>query len=165
MQKLYAIERRAKEANFTHEQRYELRQKESIPILTELEQWMREQYKSTPKSPIGKAIAYSLNRWDKLCLYTTDGRLEIDNNLVENSIRPIAMGRKAYLFAGSHQAAQRAATLYSLLGTCRINGINPYEWLRDVFEKLPSHPINKIQELLPHKNGRWQTTRPLYLLN
>lgn len=155
MQKLYAIERKAKEENFTHEQRYELRQQESIPILKELEQWMKEQYNNqhVPKSTIGKAIAYSLRRWDKLCLYTTDGRLQIDNNLVENSIRPVAMGRKAYLFAGSHQAAQRAAMLYALLGTCKINGINPYDWLRDVFEKLPSYSINKIQDLLPHNWG------------
>ena len=159
MQELYAIERRAKDGNFTHQQRYELRQEESVPILNQLEQWMKEQYgtaNALPESSIGKAIAYSLRRWQKLCLYTTDGKLLIDNNLVENAIRPVAIGRKNYLFAGSHQAAQRAAMIYTLLGTCKINNINPYEWLRDVFERIPSHPISKIQTLLPHK---W--TQPL----
>lgn len=149
---LYAIERRAKEAGLTHQQRRELRQAEAVEILDELEKWMREQYATVlPQSPIGKAIAYSLKRWDKLCVYTTDGRLQIDNNLVENAIRPVALGRKNYLFAGSHQAAQRAAMIYSLLGTCKINNVNPFDWLRDVFEKLPTHPINRIHELLPHQ--------------
>lgn len=151
MQKLYDTERKAKNENLMHEQRYELRQQESLPVLNELAQWMKEQYAATPGSSIGKAIAYSLRRWDKLCLYTTDGKLQIDNNLVENSIRPIAIGRKNYLFAGSHQAAQRAAMLYTLFGTCKINNINPYDWLKDVFTRLPTHPINKIAELLPHR--------------
>lgn len=156
MQKLYDIERRAKAAGFTHEQRYELRQQESVPVLTQLESWMKELYgtvNALPESSFGKSIAYCLRRWDKLCLYTTDGKLQIDNNLVENSIRPVAIGRKNYLFAGSHQAAQRAAMLYTLFGTCKINNINPYDWLKDVFTRLPTHPINKIVELLPH---RWQ---------
>jgi transposase len=151
MQQLYAIERKAKEENLNFAQRYELRQQQAIPILNTLVQWMKEQYASVPdKSLIGRALFYSLQRWEKLCLYTTDGKLQIDNNLVENSIRPVAIGRKNYLFAGSHNAAQRAAMLYSLLGTCKINNINPYDWLRDVFERIPSHSINKIQELLPH---------------
>lgn len=151
IQELYAIERRAKDENLSHSQRCELREKESVPVLKELEQWMKEQYGALPESSLGKAIAYSLRRWDKLCLYTTDGRLQIDNNLVENSLRPVAIGRKNYLFAGSHQAAQRAAMIYSLLGTCKINKVNPYDWLRDIFERLPSHPINRISELLPHR--------------
>jgi transposase len=151
MQQLYAIERKAKEENLDHAQRYQLRQQEAVPILKTLEQWMKDQYVSVPdKSSMAKAIFYSLQRWEKLCLYTTDGKLQIDNNLVENSIRPIAIGRKNYLFAGSHNAAQRAAMLYTLLGTCKINSINPYEWLKDVFERIPTHSINKIQELLPH---------------
>lgn len=161
MQKLYATERRAKEEDLTHEQRYELRQQEAVPVLKELEQWMKEQYggkRALPESNIGKAIAYSLRRWEKLCLYTTDGKLQIDNNLVENAIRPVAIGRKNYLFAGSHQAAQRAAMLYSLLGTCKINNVNPYDWLRDVFEKIPTHHISKIEELLPHNWARHSST-------
>ena len=81
-----------------------------------------------PKSVIGKALAYSITRWDALSLYTTDGKLNIDNNPVENAIRPVAIGRKNYLFAGSHEAAQRSAMLYSLLGTCKLHGINPFTW-------------------------------------
>ncbi len=78
-----------------------------------------------------------------------DGRLEIDNNLVENSIRPIAIGRKNYLFAGSHDAAQRAAMIYSLLGTCKLKGVEPFQWLKNVFEVLPDWKFNRLQEMLP----------------
>ena len=102
----------------------------------------------TPKSPIGKALAYSIERWNKLSLYTKDGRLSIDNNLVENSIRPVAVGRKNYLFAGSHEAAQRSAMLYSLLGTCKMHGVDPYKWLKSVLQQIADLPINKIEELL-----------------
>jgi len=150
LQELYAIERRARDEGFTHEQRLQLRKTESIPILNELGAWLKNEYGKLPGSSFGKAIAYTLRRWEKLCAYTTDGRLEIDNNLVENAIRPVALGRKNYLFAGSHQAAQRAAMIYSLLGTCKVNGINPLHWLRDVLERLPTHPINRIEQLLPH---------------
>jgi hypothetical protein len=104
-----------------------------------------------PKTPIGKAFGYCLERWDKLTIYTTDGRLNIDNNPVENSIRPVAIGRKNNLFAGSHEAAKHSAMLYSLLGTCKLHGINPFEWLRDSLHKNNNHPINRIHELLPIK--------------
>jgi len=83
-------------------------------------------------------------------VYATDGKLNIDNNPVENSIRPVAIGRKNYLFAGSHDAARRSALLYSLMGTCKLHGINPFIWLRDVLQRINTHPINKIDELLPH---------------
>jgi transposase len=76
-----------------------------------------------------------------------------DNNPVENAIRPVAIGRKNYLFARSHEAAQRSAMLYSLLGTCKLNGINPFDWLKNVLSRIGKHPINKVQELLPHN---WQ---------
>jgi len=79
-----------------------------------------------------------------------DGKLNIDNNPVENSIRPVAIGRRNYLFAGSHEAAQRSAMLYPLPGTCKLNGVNPFIWLRDVLQRIPIHPINKIEQLLPH---------------
>jgi hypothetical protein len=82
-------------------------------------------------------------------IYTTDGRLQIDNNLVENTIRPVAIGRKNYLFAGSHNGARRAAMLYSFLGTCKINNVNPFHWLRDTLEKIPAHPVNQLEILLP----------------
>ena len=111
---------------------------------------MKEQYLQTlPKSPIGKALGYSIERWNELVMYTSDGKLNIDNNPVENSIRPVAIGRKNYLFAGSHEAAQRSAMLYSLMGTCKLHGINPSVWLKDVLQRINNHPINKITELLP----------------
>lgn len=152
MQKLYALERQVKEQQLSAEEIAARRQHESVAILKALKEWMIENYKVVlPESSIGQALFYSLQRWDKLSLYTTDGRLQIDNNLVENSIRPVAIGRKNYLFAGSHNGAQRAAMLYSLLGTCKLNGINPFEWLRDVLAKIPDHPVNKLDLLLPNK--------------
>jgi transposase len=153
IQELYAIERMAREQHLTHEQRKNLRQERATPILKKLEQWLKTEYGAIylPESAIGKAIAYMLKRWDKLLSYTTDGKLEIDNNLVENSIRPVALGRKNYLFAGSHEAARRAAVFYSLFGSCKINNINPYEWLSDVLERIDDHPINRLEELLPNQ--------------
>jgi transposase len=152
IQKLYAVERRAKNEDLSAMQRYELRQEESVSILRNLKSWMLENYKSVlPKSTIGQALRYSLERYDRLMLYTTDGQLEIDNNLVENAIRPVAIGRKNYLFAGSHNGARRAAMLYSFLGTCKTNGVNPFEWLRTTLEKIPKHPVNQLTKLLPGK--------------
>lgn len=152
IQKLYAVERKAKTDELSVAKRYELRQEKSVPVLHDLKVWMLENYKSVlPKSTIGQALHYSLERFDKLMLYTSDGRLEIDNNLVENAIRPVAIGRKNYLFAGSHNGAKRAAMLYSFLGTCKINDANPFEWLRATLEKIPTYPVNRLTELLPAK--------------
>jgi hypothetical protein len=151
MQKLYAIERNCKEQHLSAEEIKIIRTEQSLPILTALGQWMKQQYMQvTPKSVIAKALAYSIERWDKLSLYAKEGLLHIDNNPVENSIRPVALGRKNYLFAGSHEAARRSGMLYSLLGTCKMHEINPYVWLKDVLARIATHPINKIQELLPH---------------
>ena len=150
MQKLYAVERHAKALGLSAEQIVELRQAQSMPILVHLNEWMLENYKVVlPKSIIGNALHYSLQRWDKLMVYTTDGRMEIDNNLVENAIRPVAIGRKNYLFAGSHNGAHRAAMLYSFLGTCKIKEVNPFEWLRDVLSKIQDYKITNLPELLP----------------
>ena len=152
MQKLYAIEQVGRDQSLSTEQLLALRQEQAVPVLENLKAWMIEHYpKVLPQSAIGKAIFYSLQRWDKLCIYTTDARLQIDNNLVENAIRPVAIGRKNYLFAGSHDGARRAAMLYSFLGTCKINNVNPFEWLRDILSRIPSHSVNKLEELLPHK--------------
>ena len=148
---LYDIERKAKEQQLNAGQVYELRQKESVPILESFGKWMKEMYlKALPKSAIGKALGYSIERWPELMVYANDGKLNIDNNPVENSIRPVAIGRKNYLFAGSHDAAARSAMLYSLMGTCKLHSINPFIWLRDVLQRINNHPINKIAELLPH---------------
>lgn len=150
-QQLYAIERAIKEQNLYLNQITIERQK-TKPILDEFHQWMKtELLEVLPKSPIGQAISYTLERWNGLCIYTTNPKLNIDNNPVENSIRPIAIGRKNYLFAGSHEAAQRTAMLYSLMATCKLNDINPYTWLKETLTAIPSHPINKIEDLLPLK--------------
>ena len=155
IQKLYAIERKCREQYLSFEEIKAVRQEQSVPVLTSLGKWMKYQYMEvTPKSSIGKALGYSLERWNKLSLYTENGMLNIDNNPVENSIRPVALGRKNYLFAGSHEAAQRSAMLYSLLGTCKMHGIEPYSWLRDTLEKIAMHPINRISELLPHRMNK-----------
>jgi transposase len=157
IQKLYAIERNCKQQNLSFDEIKTVRQAESVPILSSLGKWMKEQYvQTTPKSTIGKALGYSIERWEKLSRYTENGMLNIDNNPVENSIRPVAIGRKNYLFAGSHEAARRSGMLYSLLGTCKMQGIEPYTWLRDVLENIATHPINKIKELLPHYWQRLQ---------
>ena len=150
--KLYAIERTA--AHFSFDDRQLLRQKEALPVLLAFRQWLvREKDNVLPKTPIGKAISYSLNRIDALSIYVNDGRLAIDNNPVERTIRPIAVGRRNYLFCGSHDAAQRTAILYSLLGTCKLHSINPYEWLHDVLNRLPACKQKDVKELLPH---RWK---------
>lgn len=149
-QKLYAIEAKAREENLSPEQRYELRLVQALPLLNELGKWIVETYKSSlTKSPIGKAAAYCIPRWDKLMNYLNDGSLEIDNNLAENAIRPIALGRKNYLFAGSSRGAERAAMFYSFFGTCKKNDVNPFEWLRKVLEVIPEHKVNQLYELLP----------------
>jgi len=147
---LYDIERKAVQLSMTADEVKQLRQNEAVPVLQSLGQWMQQEYlKLPPKSALAQALQYSIARWEALSIYTTNGKLNIDNNPVENSIRPVAIGRKNYLFAGSHDAAQRSAMLYSLLGTCKLHNINPFVWLRDVLKRLPEHPINRIDELLP----------------
>lgn len=150
-QQLYAIERRIKEHERTAEDIVQLRQQEALPVLQTLNNWMREEYPKliVKKSAIAQAMGYFLPRFEKLCIYTTDARLHIDNNLVENAIRPVAVGRNNYLFAGSHEAAQRAAMIYSLLATCKLHGINPYYWLRDVLENMHRYTTENIEGLLP----------------
>lgn len=151
MQKLYAVEQVGRDKSLSTEEFYALRQEQAVPVLKNLKAWMLDTYPQVlPESTIGKAIFYSLKRWDKLSIYTADARLQIDNNLVENAIRPVAIGRKNYLFAGSHDGARRAAMLYSFLGTCKINNINPFDWLRDILCRIPSHSVNKLEELLPN---------------
>lgn len=149
-QKLYAIERIARESGLTAEQRKELRLDESLPIINELGKWMANSLKEVlPKSPIGVAIQYCIPRWENLQAYLFDGNLEIDNNLAENAIRPITLGRKNYLFAGSDRGAERAAMFYSFFGTCKANNVNPYLWLKHVLEIIPEHKVNRLHELLP----------------
>jgi transposase len=150
IQKLYAIERKARDLELSHEERFILRQKESLPILQNMETWMKTNIiQVLPKSVIGKAIAYTLTLWPRLVRYIEDGRCEIDNNLIENAIRPIALGRKNYLFAGSHEAAERAAMMYTFMSCCKINNVEPFAWLRDTLIRLPDTKMSKIDDLLP----------------
>lgn len=150
IQKLYRIERKAKERQVSIETIKRYRQLFSLPVLNELENYLKlEKENVLPKSAIGKAISYTLNIYSNLKQYIYDGRFEIDNNNIENAIRPLAIGRKNYLFAGSHESAQNIAMFYSFFATCKIHNINPYTWLRDVLDRLPEHKSNKLTELLP----------------
>ena len=154
---LYAIERQAREQNMSPIQRHELRQQKSIPILDELGKWLAKKVNDPtiiPKSLFYKAIHYAHKRWEGLCLYAKEekGILEIDNNLVENSIRPLALGRKNYLFAKSNTNARNLAILYSFIGTCVKRGINTNAYLTWVFEKVCNEKItDKSIDWLPHK--------------
>ncbi|MEW7278959.1 IS66 family transposase [Aquimarina sp. 2201CG1-2-11] len=151
IQKLYAIERKARSRKSSAEQRKRYRKLYAAPILDSLEKWLKAQILEVLlKSAIGKAIGYALKLWNKLKRYITDGHYEIDNNLVENTIRPLALGRKNYLFSGSHRAAQKAAILYSLFASCKMNNIDPYSWLKEVLENIQEYKANRLYELLPN---------------
>lgn len=154
MQRLYAIERQAKNQNLSAEERHGLRQEKAMSFLEELHAWLKDNRGEVlPKSAIGKAIAYSLKLWPRLTRYTENGQWAIDNNGVENSIRPVALGRKNYLFAGSHQAAHQAAMMYSFLGACKMNAIEPFAWLREVLWKIPDTKLSQLHRLLPIKDN------------
>ena len=150
IQLLYAIEALARESEMSHQQRYALRLDKSLPIINEIGQYIQqERNKVTPKSPIGKAFEYCTNRWISLQNYLTNGMLEIDSNLVENSIRPLALGRKNYLFAGSHDAAKDIAMFYSFFATCTKNDINSQKWLTYVINNINDTKASQLKNLLP----------------
>lgn len=152
IQELYQLERQIKVSPV--EERLRVREDHAVPILEDLQAWMIAEYpKVPPKSAIAKALSYSMKRWEQLKVYTTDGRLEIDNNKIENEIRPIALGRKNFLFAGSHESAQRIAMVYSLLATCKAYAVDPIKWLTHVMEELPNRTVNNIADLLPQKSS------------
>lgn len=155
IQKLDATERKSRE-KLNYNEREEVRNKESKPILQDLKAWLLENApessnKILPKIKIGKAISYALGMWHRIERYLEDGRYENDDNWVENSIRPVALGRKNYLFAGSHDAAQRAAMIYSLLATCKKNNVEPFARLINVLANIQDQPINKTEDQLPEK--------------
>ena len=150
IQILYAIEALAREANMTNEQRHELRLEKSLPIINEIGSYInKEKNKVLPKSPIGVAFDYCANRWISLQNYLKDGMLEIDSNLIENSIRPLALGRKNYLFAGNHEAAENIAMFYSFFGTCKKNEIDPLKWLTYVINNINDTKDSQLKDLLP----------------
>ena len=103
-----------------------------------------------PKGSLERAIAYALPRWEGLSAYALHGQIEIDNNRAENAIRPLAIGRKAFLFAGSHQAAEMTAAMYSFIATCKKNGVDEQQWLTDVLERIQSHKHKNLYQLLPN---------------
>ena len=132
------------------EQRREARATRARPLLESLKQWLEETLcKLSRKSDTALAVRYALGRWEALLRYVDDGRIEIDNNAAERALRTVALGRKNYLFAGSDAGGERAAAIYSLLGTAKLNDINPEAYLRDVLTRIADHPINRIEELLP----------------
>jgi hypothetical protein len=149
LQKLYQIEEYARKSNLSYDERYHLRQKEAVPVLEEINHWLKkESVRVLPRSTIGKAIGYMLNQWPRLNVYVTDGRLEIDNNLVENAIRPVALGRKNYLFAGSHGGAARAAIIYTFVANAKLHNVEPFTYLRDVLARISDYPYNQLGDLL-----------------
>ena len=150
IQKLYAFERVAKENGYSNEKRHTYRLDNARPIMEELIKWLIREYQTTlPKSPIGTAITYAINQWESLRAYLFDGAIEMDNNQIENAIRPLAIGRKNYLFAGSHQGAKRAAMFYSFFGTCKKHEVNPYEWLKNTLENIADAKMSELDHYLP----------------
>jgi len=149
---LYGVEREALELDIDARKR--LRDVKARPILERLHAWLLARRTQVPNgSGIARTIDYGLKRWAALTHYVDDGRVPIDNNWIENQIRPIALRRKNWLFAGSLRAGQRAAAIMSLIQSARLNGHEPFAYLKDVLERLPSQPYSRIGELLPH---RWQ---------
>jgi transposase len=145
---LYGIEEqiRGKPPN----ERRAVRQAQSKPLLDSLRQWFEATLsKLSRKSETTAAIRYALSRWDALTRYIEDGHTEIDNNAAERSLRGVALGRKNYLFAGSDVGGERAAAIYSLIGSAKLNGLDPEAYLREVLTRIADHPIRRIEELLP----------------
>jgi transposase len=154
MRKLYLIEKHARQETMTAEQRQGLRQQMAIPILTQVKTRLDELHPTVlPQSPLGKAVNYALAEWIALNRYLDDGRLEIDNNLTENALRPSCIGKKNYLFFGHPEAGWRSAVIYSIIVSCRRRGIDPWKYLRDLMHRLPAATNHDIPSLVP---ARWQ---------
>ena len=151
---LYQVERRADKENLSYEERSELRSRLAYPIMVAFEKWILSEYpKVLPKGRIGKALRYTYNIYHKLTRYHLDGKLKIDNNLGENAIRPIALGRKNWLFCGNHDAAENAAIMYSMLGCCKAHKVNFRDWLvffLNNIHKYDDDYTKDLAELLPH---------------
>ena len=145
---LYVIEKEIR--GRPPDERREVRNTRGRPLLESLKQWLEETLgKLSRKSDTAVAVRYALGRWEALMRFCDDGCIEIDNNAAERALRVVALGRKNFLFAGSDGGGQSAATLYSLIGTAKLNGIDPESYLRNVLSRIADHPINRIEELLP----------------
>ena len=145
---LYGIEEQIR--GRSPDERREVRNVRSRPLLASMHDWLEASLaKLSKKSDTSAAIRYALARWDALMRFCDDGRIEIDNNSAERALRAVAIGRKNYLFAGSDRGGDRAATFYSLIGTAKLNGLDPEAYLRQVLTHIADHPISRIEELLP----------------
>ena len=153
IRKLYAIEKKIRTGEYSPGQIYEIRQAESKPVLDDFEKWLKKKRKQTlPKGLLGKAVAYILNQWHRLIGYIEDGNLSIDNNMAENSIRPFVLGRKNWLFSGTPEGAEASALLYSLIETAKANKLEPWAYLRYIFDRLPlGATLEDYEALLPWK--------------
>jgi len=152
---LFAIERTIN--GKTPDQRLAVRREQSKPLVASLESWLREQCALvSSKGEIAKAINYSLNRWAAFTRFLDDGRICLSNNAAERAVRGVAVGRKNWTFAGSDAGGHRAAAIYTLIETCKLNDVDPQAWLADVLARLPDHPANKVADLLP---WNWKETR------
>ncbi len=139
--------------------RREVQQRQAAPVLTQLHGWLSQTLEHvSQKSTRAGAIRYALTRWDALTRYCQNGSLEIDNNAAERALRAVALGRKNYLFAGSDAGGHRAASLYSLIGTAKLNGLNPHAYLRSVLERITEHSINRIDAFLPWNLTEFSST-------
>lgn len=157
IRKLYLLEAHARENRYTVEQRQQLREQNAPPIWKAMGQRLGELSGSyLPQSPMGKAVRYALNEWESWQLYLKDGRIEIDNNLTENAIRPSALGKKNWLFVGHPHAGWRSAVIYSIIVSCRRHQIDPWEYLQDLFTRLPSATNQQLADFTP---ARWKTLR------
>ncbi|MGH1352080.1 MAG: IS66 family transposase [Methyloligellaceae bacterium] len=146
--RLYKIEELVR--RLSPEQRQSVREEQSGPLLEQFKSWSTETLsRVSGKSPLAQAIRYALSRWEALTRYTDHGHLEIDNNAAERALRCVALGRKNFLFAGSDAGGERAAMLYSLIQTAKLNDVDPEAYLRDVLRRIADHPVNRIEELLP----------------
>jgi transposase len=145
---LYVIEKEIR--GRPPDERQQIRNARARPLLESLHDWLKASLsKLSRKSEVTLAIQYALGRWTQLLRYSGDGQLEIDNNAAERSLRAVALGRKNYLFAGSNTGGERAAAIYSLIGSAKLNGMDPEAYLSDVLARIADHPINRIDELLP----------------
>jgi len=148
IQKLYTIEERVR--GQPPDVRRQVRQTDTVPLLNDLQRWLvATRGKVSAKSEFAAAINYTLNRWEALVLYCKDGAIEIDNNAAERALRGPVLSRKNFLFAGADTGGERAAVLYTLLQTAKLNGLDPEAYLRRVLECIADHPVNRLDELLP----------------